>query len=142
MKKSNTWRVRVPQLENEMHTRKLLKKQIDLRRLIKDVASGEIHGLHYHEKGTFDQTHEIIEITVARSRTHTYAVKLYLLENHIQRVERVKFQWECGGWRSEDTIIKRFPFHFYKCEEPVDEILGIYLKPAIQPLRRSSFSNR
>lgn len=113
-----------------MNTRRIMNKRVALPSLLADVSSGSIRGLHYHERGTFDPHHDVIEMVVARTKTHTYAVKLYLEDGFIRRVERVRFEWECGGWRSQDHVLKRFPFHFYKCEEGVDGILASYIQPA------------
>jgi hypothetical protein len=104
-------------------------KSIDLKRLEEDIASRYTVGAHLHGVGEMDPTHTVIEFVVGQSREgYAYAFKIYLLKMSIRKIERVKFQWECGGWRGEDIILKRFPIHLFDAESGGAEVLTSYLK--------------
>jgi hypothetical protein len=109
-----------------MQVKKYLKKRLDIEQLSADINSREVRGIHFHKKGYFDQDFDIIELIVGRGIRYTYSFKIYLQDGIIMKIERVKFEWECGGWRSDDHLLKRFPLQI-ECEKLADEILSEYL---------------
>lgn len=115
-----------------MRSRDFIGKTIDLERLESDVSTGYTVGAHMHGVGVMDPTQTVIEFVVGQSQDgYAYAFKIYLLKMSISKIERVKFQWECGGWRGEDVILKRFPIHFFDAESGGAEVLTSYLKTPV-----------
>jgi len=109
-----------------MQIKKYLGKKIDAAQISEDIENRMLRGVHFHQKGHFDPDFDIIEMIVGRGEQYTYSFKINLQENIIKKIERVKFEWECGGWRSNDHILKRFPLQI-ECEKISDEILSEYL---------------
>ena len=108
-------------------------KTIDLERLIADLSSGETVGAHVHQPGYMDPTFTVVEFVVGHSQDgHAYAFQIYLQDRAIVKIERVKFQWERGGWRGDDKVLKRFPRKFFDAESGGAEVLTNYLDSSTQ----------
>jgi hypothetical protein len=110
-----------------MIIKNFLKKRINLDQIKNDIASRELRGAHYWEKGLMDENHQVLEFVINRGVDYTYAFKIYISNETIQKIERVKFQWECGGWRSKDIVLKRFPVRFNSDEPTASEVLESYI---------------
>ena len=110
-----------------MIVKDFIGKQLDVDRLKHDIIARELVGAHYHPKGKAEKEFEILEMVIFPGGEYTYAFKVYLKEAVISKIERVKFQWECGGWRSEDTVLKRFPVGLNVNEPFASEVLSKYL---------------
>jgi hypothetical protein len=112
-----------------MRLREFKGKTIDLGRLRTDISTGHTVGAHLHDVGEMDPTHTVLEMVVGHSQDgYAYAFKIYLLEASVIKIERVKFQWECGGWRGDDKVLKRFPVKFFGAESGGAEVLATYLE--------------
>jgi hypothetical protein len=109
-----------------MRTRKFLNKELDINAIKSDIDSRDLKGVHCHKRGQMDAEYDIIEFIVGRGNDYTYAFKVYLIETKIKRIERVRFQWECGGWRGKDSVIKKFPLNLFD-ENVTEKILIDYL---------------
>lgn len=94
-----------------MNLRSLVGKQIDYDRLENDIERGGLRGVHSHKKGSYHDEFEVLEVVVGRDPEHVYALKVYLADHVIKKIQRVKFQAMCGGWRGKDRTIGAFPPH-------------------------------
>lgn len=109
-----------------MLLKKYLGKTLNVSQLRQDMKDGEITGAHYFEKGQLDDSYDIVEFVVFNHAGYAFAFDIFIDNQVIVKIERVKFQWECGGWRSKNIVIKRFPIIFYKVEEPAEAALNRY----------------
>ena len=113
-----------------MIVKAFIGKRLDLEQLQKDIASRDLVGAQFHEAGKFDPDHQIIELVISPGGEYTFAFKLYVSDESICKIERIKFQWECGGWRSEDIVLKRFPVGLNINAPIATEIMEQYLMPS------------
>jgi hypothetical protein len=110
-----------------MQLRDFKDKTVDIGRLKTDISTGHATGAHLYDVGEMDPIHTVIEMVVGHSQDgYAYAFKIYLLGASISKIERVKFHWECGGWRGVEIILKRFPIKFFDAESGGAELLAIY----------------
>ena len=110
-----------------MIVKDFIGRQLDLDLLQKDIQSRDLVGAHFHVRGTRDPEYNILELVIFPGREYTFAFKLYLSDGKIDKIERIKFQWECGGWRSDDIVLKRFPVGLNVNEPVATEIVSTYL---------------
>jgi hypothetical protein len=109
-----------------MRVKKFINKQFNVIKLKEDMKIGETSGVHYFEKGCLDEKYDTVELILRNDFGYAFAFDIFLEDQVVKKIERVKFQWECGGWRSKNIVIKRFPIMFYKVEEPAEEVLEMY----------------
>ena len=110
-----------------MVVKKFINKRLRLNQLKEDISCRELIGAHYHEKGSMDVNFQVLEFVIFPGPSYTYAFKIYILDDVIKKIERVKFQWECSGWRCEDIVLKRFPVGLNVNEPVASEALEEYL---------------
>jgi hypothetical protein len=103
-----------------MQVKRYLAKRFDLERLKKDKQDGDYQGLARIFEQYSDNC-DVVEFFAGNGLNGLgYAFKIYLSnERIITKIERVRFEWMCGGWRGTDTLIKRIPLHMgYGIERP------------------------
>ena len=110
-----------------MIIKNFINKRINLNQINTDIASRNLRGVHHWEKGSMDAEYQVLELVIFPGQEFTYAFKIYIFDETIKKIERVKFQWECGGWRSEDILLKRFPVGLNINEPTVSGILDEYI---------------
>mgnify|MGYP003585685375 CR=1 FL=1 len=111
-----------------MRTKVLIGKRIDIEKIRRDIAQGNISGCHFFDKGKLDDENDVLEIIIRNHAGFAYAFDIHLIGDMIKKILRVKFQWECGGWRSSNVILKRFPVMFCNSEAPTEDLLEAYGK--------------
>ena len=92
-----------------MHINLFAGKKIDREELIRDCKESDSLLTSFYEVGYLDDDYDVLEFILGRDTDYVYSLSVYLNRDAIIRVERVKFQTMCGGWRSKYERLKRFP---------------------------------
>jgi len=110
-----------------MKSRAVISKHIDLDRIRRDINSRELTGVHLWECEEPRKEDFIVEAIYTNYKHYAYSVKIHTTASRITKVERVKFQWECGGWRGADHIIDRLPPSIAMYERNLDNFFEDYV---------------
>ena len=110
-----------------MIIKNFINKRINLNQIKKDISSRELIGAHFWEIGFIDKNSQVLEFVIFPGQDYTYSLKIYISNETIKKIERVKFQRECGGWRSKDILLKRFPVGLNINEPVASDALNKYI---------------
>ena len=111
-----------------MRVKDFINKPFDIDRLRNDLHAEGLRGVHLHEPDSLDQGTHTIELVIGYSQDgYAYAFRISVVDKTIRKIERVKSEWECGGWKGNDVSLKRFPIHFVQAEGAGSEALLPYL---------------